>query len=86
MYVKVSSNAKLNIVNNGIIRDSYIDISCDGLLNINKGSLIDTFVDVKDKGVLKIINGGSINNIVEGFPKLNISKGAILNLINGTIK
>lgn len=84
--VKVSSNAKLNIVNNGIIRDSYIDISCDGLLNINKGSVIDTFVDVKDKGVLKIINGGSINNIVEGFPKLNISKGSILNLINGTIK
>ena len=30
--------------------------------------------------------GGSITNTVEGFPKLNISKGAILNLINGTIK
>ena len=84
--VKVSSNAKLNIVNNGIISDSYIDISSDGLLNINKGSIIDTFVDVKDKGVLKIINGGSINNAVEGFPKLNISKGAIFNLINGTNK
>ena len=63
-----------------------ITILDGGALIIDGGVIQDTFIKVCSGGTLNIINGGVIDMTIEGEQKLDIEQGAILNLINGTIK
>ena len=63
-----------------------ITILDGGTLIIDGGIIHDVFIKVCSGGTLTITNGGVIDMTIEGESKLDIEQGAILNLINGTIK